>query len=76
MRVRVRDVQYGALASPADDPGQVVHGSSFDEAVIALAAKHAALCPDDGSLPQMADLTVTVISQDYGQFLLDVTRHS
>ena len=74
MRIRVREVQYGALASPEHDSAQIVHGASFDEAVLALAAKHENLCPADGSLPLMADLSVTVLHEEYGHYLLEVTR--
>jgi hypothetical protein len=74
MRVRVREVQYGALASPEEDPSQIVHGASFDEAVLALAARHGSLCPADGSLPHLDELSVTVLHEEYGHYLLDVTR--
>ena len=76
MRFRVRPVHDGVgfLASTGDDPGLVIHATGFDEAVLELASKHPSLCPEDGSQPQLQDLEVVVIHEEYGQYLLDVTR--
>jgi len=76
MRLLVRRAYsgWGYLASPADEPGETAHGAGFDEAVLALAAKQAVLCDVDGSPPRLDDLALTLVREDYGQYLLEVTR--
>lgn len=75
MRVLVRRAHsgWGYLASSADDPGTVVHAVGFDEAVLELASKQASLS-SDGSRPAPEELAVTLVREEYGQYLLDVTR--
>lgn len=65
---------WGYIASPADDLQAAVHAVGFDEAVVEFASKQASLSSPDGSRPKLEDLAVTLVSEEYGQYLLDVTR--
>jgi hypothetical protein len=75
MRVLVRRAYsgWGYLASSEDDPGVVVHAVGFDEAVLELASKQVALSPD-GSPLALEDLAMTLVHEEYGQYLLEVAR--
>lgn len=75
MRVLVRRAYsgWGYLASPADDLHAVIHSVGFDEVIVEFASKQPSLCPSDGSPPRLHDLAVTLLGEQYGQYLLEVS---
>lgn len=78
MRILVRRAYsgWGYLASPAEAPDDAAHGAGFDEAVIALASKQPDLCAADGTAPRLDELAISLVREDYGQYLLEVYRRT
>ncbi len=65
---------WGYLASTDALPGESVHGVGFDEAIVELAGKLGSLIAADGTPPRLADLSLSLIREEYGQYVIEIAR--
>ncbi|QDT37815.1 hypothetical protein [Stratiformator vulcanicus] len=76
VQLRVRPVHYGVgyVAAFEGDPGSEVHAASFNDAVGQLLTRIPDFADPDGAPPRLSELDVTVVDDQFGQFLLQIDQ--